>query len=59
MARILSAIKVFSLFPLLLLKRTIIWSPLHGIAEKNLTRNHEVLGWIPDLTQWVKDLALP
>ena len=25
----------------------------------NLTRNHEVDGSIPHLTQWVKDLALP
>ena len=25
----------------------------------NLTRKHEVLGLIPGLTQWVKDLALP
>ena len=23
------------------------------------TRNHEVMGLIPDLTQWVKDLVLP
>ena len=25
----------------------------------NPTRNHEVVGSIPDLTQWVKDPALP
>ena len=25
----------------------------------NLTSNHEVVGLIPGLTQWVKDLALP
>ena len=25
----------------------------------NLTRNHEVLGSTPGLTQWVKDPALP
>ena len=29
-----------------------------GAAETNLTRNHDVLGLIPGLTQWVKDLAL-
>ena len=31
----------------------------HGTAEMNPTRNHKVGGSIPDLTQWVKDLALP
>ena len=29
-----------------------------GTAETNLTRNHEVVGSIPDLTQWVEDLEL-
>ena len=30
-----------------------------GAAETNPTRNHVVVGLIPSLTQWVKDLALP
>ena len=29
-----------------------------GIAETNLTRNHEVVGSVLDLAQWVKDLVL-
>ena len=30
-----------------------------GTAETNLTKNHEVAGLIPGLTQWVKDPVLP
>ena len=30
-------------------------SSCHGIAETILTRNHEVVGSIPGLTQWVED----
>ena len=31
----------------------------HGTAETNLTRNHEAVGFIPGLIQWVKDSLLP
>ena len=36
----------------------IVGSSHRGTAEMNLTRNHEVVGAIPGLTQWVKDPAL-
>ena len=31
----------------------------HGTEEMNPTRNHEVMGPIPGLTQWDKDPPLP
>ena len=35
------------------------WSSHLGAAETNLTKNHDVVGSIPGLAQWVKDMALP
>ena len=31
----------------------------HGAAKVNLTSNHEVVGLIPGLVQWVEDPAMP
>ena len=40
------------------LKNLQIGSSCRGAAERNPTRNHEVVGSIPGLIQWVKDPAL-
>jgi len=45
--------KIYSSF-----KKRKIRSSCPGAAERNPTRNREVVGLIPGLAQWVKDLAL-
>ena len=35
-----------------------VWSSPYGSVETNPTRNYKVLGSIPGLAQWVRDLAL-
>ena len=49
--------KAFQLLNISILKSEVESSPC-GTAETNPTRNHEVVGSLPGLTQWVKDLAL-
>ena len=34
------------------------WSSHHSAVKTNPTRNHEVVGLIPGLTQWVEDPTL-
>ena len=41
-----------------LIEKAHVRSSHRGTAEMNLTRNLEVVGWIPDLAQWVRDPAL-
>ena len=43
----------------LLSKNQTFGSSHRGSEETNPTRNHEVVGSIPGLVQWVKDLVLP
>ena len=38
--------------------KILLGSSHRGAAETNPTRNHEVVGSIPSLAQWVKDPAL-
>ena len=55
---ILQSFPPFLLGSLPLLKNHCLGSSRCGAVEMNPTRNHEVAGSTPGLTQWVKDLAL-
>ena len=35
------------------------WRSHFGAAETNPTNNHEVMGLIPGLAQWIEDPVLP
>ena len=54
----ITAINWFQDLIKLLIKTSDTGSSRGGTAEVNPTRNHEVVGLIPGLVQWVKDLAM-
>ena len=49
----------FLVFQLVYSKTVSLGVPVMAQWLTNLTRNHEAVGWIPGLAQWVKDPVLP
>ena len=52
------AMIIVTLVKIVSVKKVGVRSSHHGSVETNPTRNHDIAGSIPDLAQWVKDLAL-